>query len=122
MVQSSDKRVLTAATQIVRKGLAKITLLGDPESVSQDADRLGLDLTGIDVVDHMVRLHMHLPHIGQSVYQHVYPSLLMSEGAGASMAGGHALDHMVVFVSLIGLHKIGCSGEPRLTLHTPSSS
>ena len=59
-VQSSDKRVLTAATQIVRKGLAKITLLGDPESVSQDADRLGLDLTGINVVDHMVRLHMHL--------------------------------------------------------------
>lgn len=51
--ESSDKRVLTAATQIVRKGLANITLLGDPESVSQDADRLGLDLTGINVVDHM---------------------------------------------------------------------
>ncbi|DBA68921.1 TPA: hypothetical protein ACH3X2_013283 [Trebouxia sp. C0005] len=51
--ESSDKRVLTAATQIVRKGLAQITLLGDPESVSQDADRLGLDLTGINVVDHM---------------------------------------------------------------------
>ena len=59
-VQSNDKRVLTAATQIVRKGLANITLLGDPESVSQDADRLGLDLTGINVVDHMVRLHVHL--------------------------------------------------------------
>ena len=54
VVQSGDKRVLTAATEIVRKGLAKITLLGDPESVSQDADRLGLDLTGITVVDHMV--------------------------------------------------------------------
>ncbi len=55
MSQSGDKRVLTAATEIVRKGLAKITLLGEPESVSQDADRLGLDLTGINVVDHMVR-------------------------------------------------------------------
>ncbi len=27
---------------------------GDPEGVSQDADRLGLDLAGIAVVDHMV--------------------------------------------------------------------
>ena len=57
MLQSSDKRVLTAATEIVRKGLATVTLLGDPEVVSQDADRLGLDLSGIEVVDHMVRSH-----------------------------------------------------------------
>jgi phosphate acetyltransferase len=95
MVQSSDKRVLTAATQIVRKGLAQITLLGDPESVSQDADRLGLDLTGINVVDHMVRLHMHLAQIKQFVYIHMYPSLLVSEGSAVGMARGHALDHTV---------------------------
>ena len=50
--------MLTAASDIVRKGLARITLLGDPESISQDADRLGLDLTGIDVVDHMVGHHV----------------------------------------------------------------
>ena len=55
MVQSGDKRVLTAATEIVRKGLASVTLLGDPEAVAQDADRLGLDLSGIQVIDHMVR-------------------------------------------------------------------
>lgn len=55
MLQSSDKRVLTAATEIVRKGLATVTLLGDPEAVAQDADRLGLHLSGIQVIDHMVR-------------------------------------------------------------------
>lgn len=54
-LQSGDKRVLTAATEIVRKGLASVTLLGDPEAVAQDADRLGLDLAGIKIVDHMVR-------------------------------------------------------------------
>lgn len=53
-LQSGDKRVLTAATEIVRKGLANVTLLGDPEAVAQDADRLGLDLAGIKIVDHMV--------------------------------------------------------------------
>ena len=98
MMQSSDKRVLTAATQIVRKGLAKITLLGDPESVSQDADRLGLDLTGINVVDHMVRLHMYLAQTKQlsiSVYVHMYPSLLVNEGRSVGMAGRHVLDHTV---------------------------
>ena len=88
MVQSSDKRVLTAATQIVRKGLAKITLLGDPESVSQDADRLGLDLTGINVVDHMVRPHMHLAYIEQYEYLHMYLMIIVSEGSGVGMAGG----------------------------------
>lgn len=80
MVQSSDKRVLTAATQIVRKGLAQITLLGDPESVSQDADRLGLDLTGINVVDHMVSLLMHLAQIEQYMHIHMYPGLPFQEG------------------------------------------
>ena len=54
LMQSSDKRVLTAATEIVRKGLATVTLLGDPEAIAQDADRLALDLSGIEVVDHMV--------------------------------------------------------------------
>ena len=60
LLQSGDKRVLTAATEIVRKGLATVTLLGDPEAVSQDADRLGLDLSGIEVIDHMVTSHVLL--------------------------------------------------------------
>lgn len=46
--------MLTAAAEIARKGLANITLLGEPEAVSQDADRLGLDLSNVNVVDHMV--------------------------------------------------------------------
>lgn len=44
----------------MRKGLANVTLLGDPEAVAQDADRLGLDLAGIKIVDHMVRSHAML--------------------------------------------------------------
>lgn len=54
-MQSGDRRVLTAAAEIQRKGLAKVTLLGDPDVVSQDADRLGVDLSGVNVIDHMVR-------------------------------------------------------------------
>ena len=59
-LQSGDRRVLTAAAEIVRKGLAKVTLLGDPDVVSQDADRLGVDLSGVNVIDHMV-CTSHLP-------------------------------------------------------------
>ncbi|KAL3156629.1 hypothetical protein ABBQ38_000914 [Trebouxia sp. C0009 RCD-2024] len=58
--ESGDKRVLTAATEIVRKGLASVTLLGDPEAVAQDADRLGLDLAGIKIVDHMKSLDKYV--------------------------------------------------------------
>ncbi|DBB12084.1 TPA: hypothetical protein ACH3X3_006196 [Trebouxia sp. C0006] len=33
---------------------------GDPEGVSQDADRLGLDLAGIAVVDHMKHIDKYV--------------------------------------------------------------
>ncbi|GFR49060.1 hypothetical protein Agub_g11086 [Astrephomene gubernaculifera] len=49
--ESSDKRILAAAAEITQRRLAKVTVLGNPETVAAEAKKLGLDLTGVNVVD-----------------------------------------------------------------------
>jgi phosphate acetyltransferase len=48
--ESYDDRMLQAAGRISREGLARIVLLGDPESVTARAASLGADLSGVKLV------------------------------------------------------------------------
>ncbi|KAK9820016.1 hypothetical protein WJX72_005170 [[Myrmecia] bisecta] len=52
--EAMDNRVLVAAEEIRRKHLARVTLLGKPAAVQAEARKLGLNITGIDIVDHLV--------------------------------------------------------------------
>ena len=49
--EAEDKRTLEAAQQIKKEGFAKLILLGNKETVENDARNYGLDLSGIEVVD-----------------------------------------------------------------------
>ncbi len=49
--ESDDERVLRAVEIVLRRNLCKITLLGDPEKITQRASLLGLDLTKARIVD-----------------------------------------------------------------------
>jgi phosphate acetyltransferase len=49
--EGGDDRVLRAAEQVVRRGVAGLTLLGDPEAVRDRAASLGLELGDARVVD-----------------------------------------------------------------------
>ncbi|KAL6745739.1 phosphate acetyl/butaryl transferase-domain-containing protein [Haematococcus lacustris] len=49
--ESNDPRVLAAAAEVTAHGLAKVTLLGEPTTVAAEATKLGLDLTGINIVN-----------------------------------------------------------------------
>ncbi|HEY6794760.1 MAG TPA: phosphate acetyltransferase [Kineosporiaceae bacterium] len=49
--EGTEPRVLQAAATVVRRGIADITLLGDPPAVSAAAAQAGVDLTGTQVVD-----------------------------------------------------------------------
>ncbi|MEM7662855.1 MAG: phosphate acetyltransferase [Pseudomonadota bacterium] len=46
-----EPRILHAAERILRRGLASITLLGDPEDVSKIAQNCGADISGARVID-----------------------------------------------------------------------
>ncbi|ABA90085.1 phosphate acetyltransferase [Syntrophotalea carbinolica DSM 2380] len=48
--ESYDDRMLLAADQATREGLARIVLLGDPESVASRAASVGADLNGVELV------------------------------------------------------------------------
>ncbi len=47
--EGEDKRVVEAASLVVKQGLARITLLGNPEEIAQNNP--GVDLTGVTIVD-----------------------------------------------------------------------
>ncbi len=49
--ESDDERILRAAEILVRRDVADLVLLGNPEEVVRRASALGLDLSGIPIID-----------------------------------------------------------------------
>src|SRR5512136_2229255 len=49
--ESYDERMLFAAEKITAQGLAKITILGNPDKVKADAAAKNVDLTGVEILD-----------------------------------------------------------------------
>lgn len=49
--EGHEVRILRAAARLLRRGVAKLTLLGVEDDVHTRAQELGIDLTGIDVID-----------------------------------------------------------------------
>ncbi|HIJ90174.1 MAG: phosphate acetyltransferase [Desulfobulbaceae bacterium] len=49
--EGAEERVLRASEMLIRRGVAEITLLGDPAEIRCTASKLGLDLTNIGIID-----------------------------------------------------------------------
>ena len=49
--EGEEKRNIAAASKIVKAGLARITLLGNPEKIAETAGTLGVDLTGAEIIN-----------------------------------------------------------------------
>ncbi len=49
--ESDDDRILHAAEAVTRRKIARVTLLGRPERITNRADMLGVDLEGVEIVD-----------------------------------------------------------------------
>lgn len=49
--EGAEPRIIKAAQEVTQRGLAKITLLGDPDAVAAEAKKLGADISGCRVVD-----------------------------------------------------------------------
>ena len=46
-----DKRVLEAASKVIKEGFAKVILIGDKEQVENDIKEYNIDLTGVEIID-----------------------------------------------------------------------
>ncbi|MFS0215607.1 phosphate acetyltransferase [Corynebacterium striatum] len=51
--EGDDDRIIEAAGALIEGKVAKLTILGDEADVAKRADRLGVDLAGVDVIDHL---------------------------------------------------------------------
>ena len=49
--EGDDDRILTAADILLRRGVARLTILGEPDRVRAQAAALGADLEGAEIVD-----------------------------------------------------------------------
>ncbi len=56
--EGEDERILTAASQLAAMDIVKLTLLGNPELIEEKANRLHLNLHGINIID-----HLHAPQL-----------------------------------------------------------
>lgn len=50
--ESHDERVLKAAEKLTKEKICKVITLGNPAKVNEDAKKLGVDLTGVEIIDH----------------------------------------------------------------------
>ncbi|GAA3523112.1 phosphate acetyltransferase [Corynebacterium pilbarense] len=51
--EGEDDRILQAADQLLKQGVAELTILGDVDDINRRASDLGLDLTGANLVNHL---------------------------------------------------------------------
>ncbi len=77
--ESGDDRVLRAAETIIRRHIADITLLGDPQKVLNRAGMIGVDLEGVQIED-----HLNSPH--KERFAQLFYELRRSKGVNMEMA------------------------------------
>lgn len=51
--ESHDERVLKAAEILTKEKICKVITLGNSERVNEDAKKLNVDLTGVEIIDHL---------------------------------------------------------------------
>lgn len=49
--EAEDKRVLEAASTVVKQGFAKIVLIGNEDKIEEDAKKYNIDLSGIEIIN-----------------------------------------------------------------------
>ena len=94
--ESEDPRILEAASIVAARGVARIVLLGEEAQVRADAARLGLDLTGVEIVS------MNDPELVES-YAAKFAELRAKKGvtleqARETMADGAYFGTMMVYM------------------------
>lgn len=90
--ESGDLRVLEAAAEVTKKGLARVTLLGDPETVRKAAAEAGVDLTGVEIED----------YVNDSERKTRYATLLASWRKAKGMTEEQALEALTKDMNMYG--------------------
>lgn len=111
--EGGDERTLEAAASLVRQKLARITVIGKPETLRMKAESLGLDLGGCEFID-------HLTHPEADACCHEYFKLRRHKGLTEEEAA-RALKDPLYFANMMvrrGLADGTVAGATNTTAHT----
>ena len=111
--EGDDDRILQAAAIVVRRGIARITILGDPDVVRARAEALGLDLGDTQVLStHDAKLH--------PLFAAEYARLRAHKGVSLERAGEIVTDvsYFGTMMVHLGLADGMVSGAKHTTAHT----
>ncbi|HVD22086.1 MAG TPA: phosphate acetyltransferase [Lapillicoccus sp.] len=111
--EGEEPRILTAADQLLRRGVVRLTLLGSPSGIRASAAQLGLDVTAAELVD---------PHDEplRSRFAEEYAALRTHKGVTTEQAWDVVADpsYFGTMMVLDGLADGMVSGAIHTTAHT----
>jgi phosphate acetyltransferase len=111
--EGDDDRILHAAGRLLRRDVADLTILGDPEAVRRRADELGIDLSGAQILD--PRTSEHADRFASE-----YTELREHKGMTLDVARDRMLDisYFATMMVHTGLADGMVSGAAHTTAHT----
>ena len=107
--EGAEERILRAGEILLRRGVADLTLLGNPEEIKHKIGMLGLNLDGIEIVD---------PHTAEQRqdFAQTYYDLRKHKGISAEMAADTVTD--VNFFGTLMVYKDLADGMVSGSIHT----
>ena len=111
--EGDDDRILHAAGRLLRRDVADLTILGEPEAVRRRADELGIDLSGAQVLDPRTSEHAE-------PFATEYAELRKHKGMTLDVARDRILDisYFATMMVHTGLADGMVSGAAHTTAHT----
>ncbi|WP_255583657.1 phosphate acetyltransferase [Dietzia sp. ANT_WB102] len=111
--EGDDDRILHAAGRLLRREVADLTILGDPESIRRRADELGIQLGDANVLDPRTSEHADR-------FAHEYVELRKHKGMTLDVARDRILDisYFATMMVHTGLADGMVSGAAHTTAHT----
>ncbi len=111
--EGDDDRILHAAGRLLRRDVADLTILGDPETVRRRADELGIDLAGAQILDPRTSEHAE-------PFARMYATLREHKGMTLDVARDRMLDisYFATMMVYTGLADGMVSGAAHTTAHT----
>ncbi|MEJ2730295.1 MAG: phosphate acetyltransferase [Deltaproteobacteria bacterium] len=107
--EGAEERILRAAEILLRRGVADLTLLGDPDKIKNKSGMLGLSLDGIQVID--PHTSEHRPDFAQTYYD-----LRRHKGISEEMAAETVTD--ANFFGTLMVYKDLADGMVSGSIHT----
>jgi phosphate acetyltransferase len=107
--EGAEERILRAAEILLRRGVADLTLLGNPEEIKYKIGMLGINLNGVKIVD---------PHTSEyrRDFAQTYYDLRKHKGISEEMAGDTVTD--VNFFGTLMVYKNLADGMVSGSIHT----